>query len=149
AHAMADVATALPGRQVRELCLDVLDNRLRHTSLASPRYGRDVLDNPLGRLADAVDRLELHTRNPPLTGIGHHDADDIIGTLETDDARGFDPRHLLRAFARHGATVVVIGQVAGILHGSAALTGDLDLLWDGSPDTADALASAFAEAGAD
>jgi hypothetical protein len=38
----------------------------------------------------------------------------------------------------------VIGQVAGILHGSQELTGDLDLLWDGDTRQADALSAAFA-----
>ncbi len=41
----------------------------------------------------------------------------------------------------------MIGQVAGILHGSVELTGDLDLLWDGDPARIHALTSAFADAG--
>lgn len=40
------------------------------------------------------------------------------------DAIEFDPFPLLRALHRHGAEAVVIGQVAGILHGSQELTGD-------------------------
>jgi hypothetical protein len=44
----------------------------------------------------------------------------------------------------HGAWVVVIGQVAGIMHGSRELTGDLDLLWDGDPKQAPAAAAGFA-----
>jgi len=41
-----------------------------------------------------------------------------------------------------------MGQVAGIMHGSRELTGDLDLLWDGDLGQAPALAAAFAAAGA-
>ena len=43
---------------------------------------------------------------------------------------------------------MVIGQVAGILHGSTELTGDLDLLWSGNPNEAPAMGAAFAAAGA-
>jgi len=35
------------------------------------------------------------------------------------------------------------------MHGSCELTGDLDLLWDGTPEQAPRLAAAFAEVGAD
>ena len=41
-----------------------------------------------------------------------------------------------------------IGQVAGILHGSCELTGDLDMLWSGAPDEASAIAAALSAAGA-
>ena len=75
-------------------------------------------------------------------------ADDILGTVATDDAIGFDPRQLLRALHRFGAPAVVIGQVAGIMHGSSELTGDLDLLWDGDERNAGAMAAAFRSAGA-
>lgn len=44
--------------------------------------------------------------------------------------------------------MVVIGQVAGILHGSQELTGDVDLLWDGDPRHSVALAAAFSGRGA-
>jgi hypothetical protein len=37
-----------------------------------------------------------------------------------------------------------MGQVAGIVHGSRELTGDLDLLWDGDRGQAPALAVAVA-----
>jgi hypothetical protein len=72
----------------------------------------------------------------------------VRGTIDADDAIGFDPRPLLIALDRAGARAVVIGQVAGILHGSAELTGDLDLLWSGRPDEASAMARAFADVGA-
>jgi hypothetical protein len=91
-----------------------------------------------------VRRLAIKTRGRPGTGRTHQDADDVIGTAGTDDALGFDPLPLLRALDVAGARVVVIGQVAGIMHGSAELTGDLDLLWDGDTDRAGYLAAAFA-----
>src|ERR1700689_3807870 len=83
------------------------------------------------RLKDAVRRLAEETRGRGLTGRSHQDADDVTGTAVTDDAIGFDPLPLLRALDQHGAKVAVIGQVAGIMHGSREPTGDLDLLWDG------------------
>jgi hypothetical protein len=84
----------------------------------------------------------------PRTGRTHQDADDAAGTVATDDAIGFDPLPLLRAIDEHGATVVVIGQVAGIMHGSGELTVDLDLLWDGDQRQAAALAAAFSSVAA-
>jgi hypothetical protein len=77
------------------------------------------------------------------TGRSHDDADEATGTVDTDDAYGFDPLPLLQALHEHGARVAVIGQVAGIMHGSQELTGDLDLLWDGASEQAPALAAAF------
>jgi hypothetical protein len=101
-------------------------------------------DPALARLASAVRRTAELTRGRIATGLSHGDADESIGTIGTDDAIGFDPFPLLRALHRSGARIAVIGQVAGIMHGSAELTGDLDLLWDGDPGHAEALASAFA-----
>jgi hypothetical protein len=72
-----------------------------------------------------------------------------VGSFGTDDAVGFDPLPLLRALHEHRAKVVVMGQVAGILHGSRELTGDLDLLWDGEAGQVDLLAAAFASVSAD
>jgi len=103
-----------------------------------------VVDDPLARLDAAVARLAALTAGRARTGQHHDDADDVEGTVATDDAIGFDPRPVLRALDRAGAEVVVMGQVAGILHGSAELTGDLDLLWDGHPDRRAALAAGFA-----
>lgn len=103
-------------------------------------------DGPCGavqRLEDAVRLLAQQTRSRARIGRSHQDADDAAGTVATDDAIGFDPLLLLRALDEHGAHVVVIGQVAGIMHGSRELTGDLDLLWDGDPKQAPALAAAF------
>jgi len=91
----------------------------------------DDASPPVRRLREALRRLADQTRGRPPTGLTHHDADDDTGTAGTDDAAGFDPLPLLRALDLAGARVVVIGQVAGIMHGSRELTGDLDLLWDG------------------
>ncbi|MGW2249272.1 nuclear transport factor 2 family protein [Kitasatospora sp. NPDC001660] len=59
----------------------------------------------------------------------------------------FDPFPFLRALHEAGSRAVVIGQVAGILHGSADPTSDLDLLWDGSPAEAGSLRAALTAAG--
>jgi hypothetical protein len=99
--------------------------------------------NPVGLLKDSVVRIAEETRSRQLTGRSHQDADDAIGTALTDDALGFDPLPLLRALDESGAKVVVIGQVAGIMHGSRETTGDLDLLWDGDTRQALALSTAF------
>lgn len=78
-------------------------------------------------------------------GLSHDDAAaGSRGTIDSDDAVGFDPLPVLKALADRGARAVVIGQVAGILHGSTELTGDLDLLWSGSLGDALAMAAAFA-----
>jgi hypothetical protein len=99
--------------------------------------------SPGERLARAVAGTARLTAERTSTGVGHDDADLEVGTIATDDARGFDPRPLLRALDECGARAVVIGQVAGILHGSTELTGDLDVLWSGDPDEAPALVRAF------
>jgi hypothetical protein len=103
---------------------------------------------PVRRLREALRRLADETRGRPRTGLTHQDADDVTGTAGTDDAAGFDPLPLLRALDAAGARVVVIGQVAGIMHGSRELTGDLDLLWDGDPAQAGPLAAAFSQTSA-
>jgi hypothetical protein len=105
----------------------------------------DHVSAPVRRLREALSRLADETRGRPRTRLTHHDADDVIGTVGTDDAAGFDPLPLLRALDLAGARVVVIGQVAGIMHGSRDLTGDLDLLWDGVTSQAEPLATAFTE----
>jgi hypothetical protein len=100
-------------------------------------------DAAVGRLRAAVRRLAVLTQARARTGRSHDDADEATGTVDTDDAHGFDPFPLLRALHEHGARVAVMGQVAGIMHGSQELTGDLDLLWDGASEQAPALAAAF------
>jgi hypothetical protein len=99
----------------------------------------DHVSAPVRRLREALGRLADETRGRRLTGRTHQDADDVFGTVGTDDAMGFDPLPLLRALDLAGARVVVIGQVAGIMHGSRELTGDLDLLWDGDTSQASLL----------
>ncbi|HEV7721051.1 MAG TPA: hypothetical protein VGO60_07190 [Iamia sp.] len=106
------------------------------------------MEDVLARLDDAVARLGALTAGRVRAATTHDDGDDVEGTVATDDAIGFDPRPLLRAIDRAGAEAVVMGQVAGILHGSAELTGDLDLLWDGDPGRRIALAAGFGAAGA-
>ena len=105
-------------------------------------------DAAIRRLTEAVRRLAGYTAGRATTGRSHDDADDVAGTVNTDDAHGFDPLPLLGALHRGGAPVVVIGQVAGIMHGSAELTGDLDLLWTGDADRASSMAEVFSAAGA-
>jgi len=103
---------------------------------------------PMDRLADAVRRLAQETEGRARSGLTHHLADDDVGTIATDDAIGFDPLPVLRALHQHTARVAVIGQVAGIMHGSRELTGDLDQLWDGDPAHAQTMAAAFGAIGA-
>ncbi len=102
-----------------------------------------MIDEPLERLRAAARRTRELALNRAGTGLGHEEADDDVGTIGTDGALGFDPFPLLEALHRHGVRAAVIGQVAGIMHGSTELTGDLDLLWDGAPAHAPALAAAF------
>jgi len=104
---------------------------------------------PAGRLTDAIERIRVETSGRDRTGVDHDAADDIVGTIATDDAVGFDPMPLLAAIDATGVEVVAIGQIAGILHGSEELTGDLDLLWSGSARHADRLAAAFVALGAE
>ena len=100
---------------------------------------------PLARLDAAVRRIDEYVGGRVRRGVAHDDADDTHGTIECDDAVGFDPVRLLASLHRHGARAVVIGQVAGIMHGSQELTGDLDLLWSGAPDEAPRFLAAFTE----
>ncbi|CAM5232869.1 Nucleotidyltransferase family protein OS=Streptomyces tendae OX=1932 GN=GUR47_06665 PE=4 SV=1 [Streptomyces tendae] len=99
------------------------------------------------RLRRAIERTRHATRERAPVGRLSAEADDVRGTFATDGALGFDPFPFLRALHDAGSHAVVIGQVAGILHGSAELTGDLDLLWDGTLDEARALRDALAACG--
>ncbi|MFI5529732.1 hypothetical protein ACIA8O_14450 [Kitasatospora sp. NPDC051853] len=103
--------------------------------------------SPLARLHQTVRRTAELTRDRAATGRGAEAADDLEGTFATDGALGFDPFPFLRALHAAGSRAVLVGQVAGILHGSAEPTGDLDLLWDGSPDEARALRKALSATG--
>jgi hypothetical protein len=104
----------------------------------------DMDQIPGRRLREAIERIAEVTRGRSATGLSHDDDNDDLGTIASDDAIGFDPLPVLRALAEHEAPAVVIGQVAGILHGSAELTGDLDLLWSGDPADAHRMTEAFA-----
>ncbi|MFJ5917371.1 hypothetical protein ACIQFW_16470 [Streptomyces ardesiacus] len=99
------------------------------------------------RLRQAIARTRDATRDRSPVGRRPEEADDLLGTFATDGALGFDPFPFLRALHDAGSRAVVIGQVAGIMHGSTELTGDLDLLWDGTPDEARALRDALALGG--
>ncbi|MFE7839564.1 hypothetical protein ACFU53_26975 [Streptomyces sp. NPDC057474] len=99
------------------------------------------------RLRQAVRRIHDATRERTATGRGLEEADDVAGTFATDGALGFDPFPFLRALHETGSQAVVIGQVAGIMHGSVELTGDLDLLWDGTSGQAQALRDALTAMG--
>lgn len=99
------------------------------------------------RLRRAITRTRDATRERAPVGRRPEEADDVRGTFATDGALGFDPFLFLRALHDAGSHAVVIGQVAGIMHGSTELTGDLDLLWDGTPAEARALRSALAACG--
>jgi hypothetical protein len=46
----------------------------------------DQSEVPLRRLAAAVARLRRYTDGRPRTGVTHTDADDVVGTVDTDDA---------------------------------------------------------------
>ncbi|HMG41648.1 MAG TPA: hypothetical protein VK611_09980 [Acidimicrobiales bacterium] len=99
--------------------------------------------DPVALLIRAVDDIARRTRGRTPVGLSHDEADASAGSFRTDDAIGFDPLPVLRALDTRGAPVVVMGQVAGIMHGSKELTGDLDLLWNGDPALSRALADAF------
>ncbi|MGW4646336.1 hypothetical protein [Kitasatospora sp. NPDC004289] len=102
--------------------------------------------SPLARLHETVRRTAELTRDRIPTGRAAEAADETDGTFATDGALGFDPFPFLRALHAAGSRAVVVGQVAGILHGSTEPTGDLDLLWDGSPEEARALREAVSAA---
>lgn len=104
-----------------------------------------MINQPQERLRTALLRIDELTKDRTLTGDTHEDADDVAGTIDCDDAVGFDPLPLLGSLDRAGVKAVVIGQVAGILHGSLELTGDLDLLWSGNEDEVAGMVMAFTE----
>lgn len=55
----------------------------------------------------------------------------------------FDPIQGLRVLDEYGVRHVVIGGVAGALHGSPSITQDLDICYDRSPDNLERLAEAL------
>jgi len=105
--------------------------------------------SPESRLNAAIVRVAERTRERSPRGVIHDEADETEGTIDSDDAIGFDPMPVLRALHRYRAPAVVMGQVAGILHGSVELTGDLDLLWSGNTRDTAAMTAAFGALEAD
>jgi hypothetical protein len=55
----------------------------------------------------------------------------------------FDPIEGLRVLDQHGVRYVVIGGVAGAIHGSPSITQDLDICYDRRPDNLERLAEAL------
>ena len=60
-------------------------------------------------------------------------------------AREFDPLRALMTLNRHRVRFVVIGGFAGKLHGSTALTVDIDVCYDRDADNLELLAEALRE----
>lgn len=56
-----------------------------------------------------------------------------------------DPSGLLAVLVRHDVRFIVIGGIAGTLHGSTTLTADLDILFDRERPNLDRLADVLAE----
>jgi len=59
-----------------------------------------------------------------------------------------DPRPILEVLVRHGVDFVVVGGLAGIAHGSAYNTEDVDVAYDPSGENPGRLAKALRELGA-
>jgi hypothetical protein len=57
----------------------------------------------------------------------------------------FDPARLLEVLSRHGVDYVLIGGLAGALHGSPAATNDADICPARTPDNHSRLAGALVE----
>ena len=57
----------------------------------------------------------------------------------------FDPLPLLTALHRHGVAFVVIGGLAGVVHGSPKLTYDLDIAYEGTEENRTRLSAALRE----
>lgn len=60
----------------------------------------------------------------------------------------FQPREVLQALAAHGVTYVVIGNLAGTLHGSPLATTDVDICPSRDTENLTALAAALTAMGA-
>jgi hypothetical protein len=61
---------------------------------------------------------------------------------------GFNPFGALRALTDAGVAFVVIGGIAGRLHGSTTVTNDLDICCERSPENLDRLAAVLRDADA-
>lgn len=55
----------------------------------------------------------------------------------------FDPLAALKALDRHGVRFVIVGGMAGALHGSPSVTMDLDVCHDRRPENVERLAAAL------
>jgi hypothetical protein len=102
---------------------------------------------PIERLRVATQHIGERTNGLAARGVRHDAADDVIGTFHTDDGIGFDPFPMLALMQSTGANYAIFGQVAGIMHGSIELTGDLDILWDGGEFGRERMAESFAAGG--
>lgn len=60
----------------------------------------------------------------------------------------FDPAPIFETLLRHGVDFVVIGGLAGIVHGSAYNTEDVDVAYERSRENLERLAGALSELGA-
>jgi hypothetical protein len=60
----------------------------------------------------------------------------------------FDPASILEYLVRRGVDFVVVGGLAGVAHGSAYVTHDLDVAYARSADNLDRLAAALSDLGA-
>ena len=102
---------------------------------------------PIDHLKAVCEEIRAQTEARRPRGVRHDAADAEVGTFGSDDAIGFDPLPMLAAMHATECNYAVFGQVAGILHGSADPTGDLDILWDGSVHAVDKMAREFEGAG--
>ena len=66
----------------------------------------------------------------------------------TGDQTDLDPIAVLRAIAAHDVQFVVIGGIAGALHGSTTVTADLDVLYERDPANVKRLATVLGTLGA-
>lgn len=57
----------------------------------------------------------------------------------------FEPKHILKALARHGVDFIVVGGIGGVLQGSPLLTNDVDVVPLLKKPNLDALAAALNE----
>lgn len=60
----------------------------------------------------------------------------------------FDIERMLRVLDEHGVQYVVVGGIAGRLHGSPTVTQDLDICYERSDDNLERLAAALRDLGA-
>lgn len=86
--------------------------------------------------------LESASRISPLPLQPSPAYEEALEGLAESGAR-FDPVRGLRILDDHGVRFVVIGGVAGAVHGSPSITQDLDVCYDRRPDNLERLAEAL------